>query len=330
MLGFAFSIKKIWKKYCWEKPDIIYTSTPDLFTAWKAEKFAKKHKLPCVVEVRDLWPLSIVEYKGFSNSNPAIRVLYSLEKKIYRRADALVFTMEGGKDYIKEKGWGKKVDLNKIFNLNNGIDISEQNSHRAENALSDTDLNNNNFKVIYAGSIRMVNAVDMLVKAAEILKEKEDVSFLIYGDGDMRGELECYCAEKGINSVKFKGRVDKKYIPYICSKANVNVISVKQTGVSEYGVSWNKLFDYMAAGKPILSTVKVNYDLIEKYDCGFSLDDQKPESIAEAVLKVYNMSDSEYARLCKNAENAAKDFDYSILTTKLEEVIDYAVEHYKR
>ncbi|MDE7401588.1 MAG: glycosyltransferase family 4 protein, partial [Clostridia bacterium] len=171
MLGFAYGIKKIWKKYSWEKPDIIYTSSPDIFTAWKAEKFAKKHRLPCVVEVRDLWPLSIVEYKGFSEKNPAIRILYNLEKKIYKRADALVFTMPGGKDYVKDKKWQNKVAQDKIFNINNGVDIKEQIAHRSEFVLDDIDLNDDTFKVIYAGSIRAANSVEMLIKAAEKLKD---------------------------------------------------------------------------------------------------------------------------------------------------------------
>ena len=131
-----------------------------------------------------------------------------------------------------------------------------------------------------------------------------------------------------LQNVRFKGRVDKKYIPYICSKANVNFISVKQTGISKYGVSWNKLFDYMNAERPILSNVKVNYDLLERYRCGISLEEQTPEAIAQAILQIYNMPSEEYEQMCKNAKEAAKNFDYSILTDKLEEVIEYAIEHH--
>lgn len=328
MLGFAFSIKKIWKRYSDEKPDLIYTSSPDIFTAWKAEKFAKKHKLPCVVEVRDLWPLSIVEYKGFSNGNPAIRILYGLEKKIYKRADALIFTMEGGKDYIAEKKWDKKVDLRKVFNVNNGVDVALQNSQREQFTIDDADLSDDSFKVIYAGSIRTANSVDLIVKAAEKLKGEDDIKFLIYGDGDSRAELERYCTDNGLVNVKFKGRVDKKYVPYVCGCAAVNFICVKQTGVSKYGVSWNKLFDYMSAGKPIISNVEVNYDLIEKYGCGYSLSDQTPETTVDAILKIYGMPQDEYKKMCDNAYIGAKDYDYTVLTDRLEEAFRYAEERH--
>ena len=201
MLGFAFDIKKIWKRYSWENPEVIYTSTPDLFTAWKAEKFAKKHKLPCVVEIRDLWPLSIVEYKGLSERNLAIRVLYALERKIYRRADALVFTMEGGQEYIADKGW-KGIDSDKVFNINNGLDVELQKVQRKECILDDNDLQDDCFKVIYAGSVRTVNSVDLLVKAAEKLKHNDGLKFLIYGDGDKKEELENYCKDNSLFNVE--------------------------------------------------------------------------------------------------------------------------------
>lgn len=84
----------------------------------------------------------------------------------------------------------------------------------------------------------------------------------------------------------------------------------------------------MNAGKPILSTAKVNFDLIEKYECGISLENQLPQTIAAAVLQIYEMPPEDYARMCDHAKQAAKDFDYSYLTTKLEEVMSYAVEHY--
>ncbi len=328
MLGFAFNIKKIWKRYSWENPEVIYTSTPDLFTAWKAEKFAKKHKLPCVVEIRDLWPLSIVEYKGLSDRNLAIRVLYGLERKIYRRADALVFTMEGGQEYIADKGW-KGIESDKVFNINNGLDVELQKVQRKECVLDDNDLQDDCFKVIYAGSVRTVNSVDLLVKAAEKLKHNDGLRFLIYGDGDKKEELENYCKDNSLFNVVFKGRVDKKYIPYICSCANLNFISVKQTGVSKYGVSWNKLFDYMNAGKPILSNVKVNYDLLERYDCGVCLSEQTPESIADAIMRFYDMPSDEYDAMCSNAVRAAENFDYGVLTDKFEEVLEYACNSYK-
>ncbi len=116
------AMKRFYKK---EKPDVIYTSSPDLFVALFALLFGRKHKIPVVVEVRDLWPESIVEYNGMSRMNPIIQVLYQLEKWIYVHADQLIFTMPGGKEYICDKGWTKKVNINKVNHVNNGVDLAE-------------------------------------------------------------------------------------------------------------------------------------------------------------------------------------------------------------
>lgn len=312
-----------------EKPDVIVADC-NCINYKGILKFAQKHKIPFVSEIRDLWPLSIVEYKGISENNPLIRYLYKHERRMYMHSSAVIFSMEGGKDYIKEKKWDKFINLDKVFYINNGLDVAVQEKQKQENSLQDEDLADDKFKVVYTGSIRTVNSVDQLVRTAELLQDKQDIKFLIYGDGDKRKELEEYCENNNFTNVKFKGKVDKKFIPYICANASVNVISVKQTRISKYGVSWNKLFDYMAAGKPVLSTAKVNYDLIEKYKCGISLEEQSPQAISNAILQLYGMAKVKYEELCQNAKNAAKDFDFEILTNRLEEAIDYAIEHYKR
>ena len=330
MLGFAFHIKKIWKAYRHEKPDVVYTSSPDLFTAWKAEALARKHKLPCVAEVRDLWPLSIVEYKGISAKNPAIVALYCMEKRIYKRADALVFTMLGGKDYIKDKKWTKAVDIDKIFNVNNGVDVAQQEEQRQNFVYEDADLSDaSKFKVVYAGSVREVNDVGKLVDCAEKLRDT-NIKFIVFGDGTQKAMLEKRVADEKMSNVVFKGRIDKKYIPSVCAQADVNMIHVRQTGISKYGVSWNKLFDYMNAGRPVLSTVKVNYDLIERYNCGISCENQDTDTVTAALLKLQGLPKEEYDAMCGRAKAAAEAFDYSALTDRLEQAFGFAMRSRER
>lgn len=331
MLSFSSSVKKIWKHYKHENPDVIYTSSPDLFTARAAQKLARKHKIPNVVEIRDLWPLSIVEYKNISERNPIIKYLYRLEKKLYKRADAIVFTMPNATNYIVDKHWDKAVKLDKIFNINNGVDLSLNQRQLNDFSIDEDLFASNKFKVVYCGSVREANKVGALIGAAESVQSKDtDVQFIIYGDGNEKPALENICLERNIDNVVFKGHVDKKYIPYICANADLNVISVKQTDAGKYGVSWNKLFDYMAAGKPILSTVKVGKDLICEYNCGKTCENQDPETIANDVLYYKNLDKDKYEELCKNAELAANDFDYSALTDKFENVIEYVLSKEKQ
>ena len=148
LMGFPFEIRKTMKKLVGkEKPDVIYTSSPDIFVAFSAMKFGLKYKIPVVFEVRDLWPESIVEYNGMSRRNPIIQVLYQLEKWMYKNAKQVIFTIPGGEQYIKDKGWDKVVNLKKVNYVNNGVDLNDYTIRKKE-VFDDSDLLNNKFKVI--------------------------------------------------------------------------------------------------------------------------------------------------------------------------------------
>lgn len=188
MLTFAHRVKRVAKKLpSVQKPDVILASSVHPFTCIAGILTAKTLGVPCIVEIRDLWPESIVAYQNRSRKNPAILALYQLEKWIYKKADRLVFTMEGGKDYIRERGWAKDIDLNKVRHINNGVDLEEFDDNATKYILNDTDLNNSDtFKIVYAGSIRAVNNLLPVMEAAKILQEngQKQIQFLIYGSGN--------------------------------------------------------------------------------------------------------------------------------------------------
>lgn len=323
MLEFPFRLQKLPKYF--KKPDVIYTSSPTPFTAFSAIILAKRLKVPVIVEVRDLWPESVVVYNGMSRKNPIIMVLYALEKWIYKNATKLIFTMEGGKDYIKEKKWDNKIDLSKITNINNGIDLEQFLKDKKDFNYKDVDLDNEDiFKITYAGSIRKVNNLGDVLKIAKEVKNRglDKVRFLIFGDGNEREELIKKCEEEKIDNVIFKGKVSKEYIPSIVSKSDVNLVHVKGTDIMRFGCSLNKLFDYFASGKPIVSDLWVNYDLIKKYDCGIVTEDQQPQTVADAIEEFVNMPKDRYNQMCKNSEKVSKNYDFKVLTRYLEEVIE--------
>lgn len=320
---------KTWKAmelfYKEQKPDVIYTSSPDLFVAFFALRFGRKYKIPVVVEVRDLWPQSIVEYNKISRKNPIIQILYQLEKWIYKKADQLIFTMEGGKEYICDKGWDKIVDLNKVNHVNNGVDLEEFEENYKKYQIKDKDLTDESkFNVVYVGSVRQVNNLATLIDAAKKLKSYKNVQILIYGDGTEREDLEEECRKYQLN-VKFKGRVEKKYIPYILKNSDLNVINVRPAALNKYGCSWNKLFEYMASGRPILCNLPVRYDLIKKYNLGVAKKFPNSEAYKDAILSFVKMTKKDYEMYCYNALECSKNFDYQILSDKIENILQKAL-----
>lgn len=321
-----FSVSKEYSKKA-GKPDVILASSVHPLTLVAGIKIAKKFGIPCICEVRDLWPEAIFAFNKSKEKSILGRTLVAGEHWIYKNANALVFTKEGDTDYIKEKKWdtgqGGKINLDKCFYINNGIDIEAFNQNIKDFVVDDPDLNSDKFNVVYAGSIRPVNDVGKIVSAARLLKDQSDIQFLVYGDGNQRQMLEQQIKDEGLTNVKMKGYINKKYIPYILSKANVNILNYSQTQYNwARGNSSNKLFEYMASGKPVISTVKMGYSIIDKYNCGLELEKSTPEDLATAILKIKNMSVEEYKTIGQNARKGAEDFDFNILTKKLIDVIE--------
>ena len=309
-----------------KKPDLIIGSSPHPLAAIAAIRLAKKYGCQSIVEIRDLWPESFVAYNIIKKNNPILKLLYAGEKWIYKKADKLIFTMEGGRDYIIEKGWDKghggPIDLSKVYHINNGVDLEEFDYNREHCIIEDKDLEDENtFKVIYTGSIRLVNKVGKIIDVAKILSD-QNVKFLIWGDGDQLEHLRKRIRSENIRNVCFKGRVDKKYIPYITSKAQLNIISGDNLPLYRYGSSANKLFDYFASGRPTLNTKTFRYSLINRYRAGLELEDSSSERVAESVMYFKNLNISDYEEYCKNARKAAQDYSFKNLTMKLIEIIE--------
>ncbi|MFC4402973.1 glycosyltransferase family 4 protein [Gracilibacillus xinjiangensis] len=330
MFSFYKNISSVSKEYAeqYGKPDVILASSVHPLTLVAGIKMAKKLNIPCISEVRDLWPETIVEYGSLKRNSIVSNLLYLGEKWIYKRADKLIFTMEGGKDYIIEKGWDKEnggpIDISKIHHINNGVDLKSFHYNRKNHVFDDSDLNNlKQFKVIYTGSIRKANNIMKIVKAAEYIERtgRKDIKFLIFGDGPEKERLEQYCSNKNIQNIKFKGFVNKNKIPYILSKSNLNIMHFEQNNIKKYGASLNKMFEYFASGKPTISDCEFGYDLIKKYNCGVVIDNANEKQLAESIMKVSELPKEDYLKYCNNALKASHEFDFKKLTSKLENIL---------
>ncbi|WP_455146660.1 glycosyltransferase family 4 protein [Clostridium sp.] len=329
MLGFYFNLFPTAKKIVKAdgKPDVIIASSVHPFTMVAGIQIARKLKVPCICEIRDLWPEAIFSFGKAKETSLLGKILIAGEHWIYRHADALIFTKEGDTDYLKERGWtteqGGDIELEKCYYINNGVNIEAFHNSIKVDILDDAELENEKFHVVYAGILRPVNDVGKILDCAKILKEEKDIQFLIYGDGNQFDMLRERVRNENIDNVRMKGFVDRKYIPYVLNHSSVNILNYSQSKYNwSRGNSSNKLFEYMASGKPVISTVKMGYDIIDKYHCGISLEKDSAAYLADAVLRIKQMDKAEYENLCEAAKNAAEHFDFSVLTERLIHVIE--------
>lgn len=321
-----FNIRVFYLSRNFGKPDIISQIATVPFSNF-SYYVAKRFKAKFIVDVVDLWPESFVAYGLISKNNPLTKLAYWAERWLYERADEIVFSMEGGKDYIIDKGWdinsGGKIDLNKVHYINNGVDLNDFNLNKKKYKIKDSDLENDYlFKVVYLGSIRLANNIKLLIDAAELLKENKNIKFLIYGDGDDRAFLEKYCKKNQIDNVIFKQKwIELKYVPYVLSKSSLNILNYMPNPILKYGGSQSKSFQYMASGKPICANIKMGYCPITKYNLGIAEDFKKPKEYANAILSFVNLNSNEYEIICNNAIKTAKLYDYKKLTLKFEKLV---------
>jgi glycosyltransferase involved in cell wall biosynthesis len=329
ILDYYRNLFKVVKSYAkdGEKPDLIIASSPHPLAMVAGIKIAKSIGVPCICEVRDFWP-EVFFMGGKLKENSLLgKLLIKGEHWIYKKANGLIFLKEGDTDYLKDRKWtteqGGSIDLNKCHYINNGVDVVDFKQRIDNNALEDQDLLSDKFKVVYTGAIRQVNNVGNILDTAKLLREYEKIEFLIYGDGNQLEDLKKRCIKEGLNNVKIKGYVDRKHIPFILSKSSVNLLNYSQEKYNwSRGNSSNKLFEYMASGKPIVSTVKMGYCPLEKYKCGLSLDEDTPEQLAKSIIRIYNMPDPKYTILCENAKKGAEDYDYRVLSKKLVAIVE--------
>lgn len=309
------------------RPDLIVAAMPSPFACIAAAQLAGRYRVPWIMSVVDLWPESIVTYADYSKYNPVIIGLYRLEKWLYKRADAIIFTWEGAYDYIKDRRWDRAVPKRKCFYINIGVDLNDFYKNREAFQTEDPDLEDEaTFKVMYCGSIRTANDIDTVVDCAKELGKRgygKKIRFLIYGDGPDRAVLEQRCRRERIENVVFKGFIHKTHIPGVVSKSDLNLLNLKPSSTQRYGNSSNKLFEYFAAGNPVLANIEEGkYPIITKYGCGMVLKDRSVKAYSDAVEAFYHMDSKQRAEYRENALKAAALFDTERLNRRFERIID--------
>ncbi len=329
MFSFTFNLKKIAKNLRKKGniPDIIYASSPHPLTVILGIILAKKWGIPVITEYRDLWPEAIFKYSSLREKGLIGRFLIAGEHWMYKNSDAIIFLKEGDTDYLKDKKWtreeGGDIDLNKCYYINNGVDIKMFEKQIKDNHFKDEDLESDKFNVVYTGAIRPVNNIGNILDTAHLLKDLDDIQFLIYGEGSELPYLKERIKNEGLDNVKLKGYVDKRNIPNVLHKSSVNLLNYSQDKYNwSRGSSSNKLFEYMASAKPVISTVKIGYNPLEKYNCGITLENDTPEDLAEAIKHIYNLDEEDYREMGENARLGARDYDYDIQAKKLLDLVE--------
>ncbi len=322
---FAQTILKGRKQF--ERPDVILHNIHPPFD-YPIVKLAKKLKCKYIAEAWDLWPEDFVTFGLIGRNNPALKVAYAIEKRYYYATDDIIFTFLGAFDYLKRQGWmkeqGGKIDPKHLHYINNGIDLEVFDKNKEAFPRKDADMNDANLtKIVYLGSINKANNVKSLIDAAALLQEIQQYRFFVYGDGTYRPELEQYVKDNHINNVVFKEtRIPLEECAWVVSQATVNVMNYEKN-FGWAGVSSGKMFQYLAAGKPIVCNIDIPYDnVIKDNNLGVCRDLETAEDFAIAIRSLVEQPQASYDAMCERVREVAKRFDYKLLAARELEIIE--------
>ena len=322
---FAQTILKGRKQF--ERPDVILQNIHPPFD-YPIVKLAKNLKCKYIAEAWDLWPEDFVTFGLVGANNPAMKVAYAIEKRYYYAADDIIFTFLGALAYLKRQGWmkgqGGKIDPKHLHYINNGIDLAQFDKDKVAYPRQDADMNDpNTYKIVYLGSINKANNVKTLIDAAALLKDNPKYRFFIYGNGAYRPELEQYVKDNGISNVVFKEtRIPLEECAWVVSQATVGIMNYEK-GFGRWGVSSGKMFQYLAAGRPIVCNIDIAYDnVIEDNNIGVAHDIDTPEDFADAIRSIAELPAEEHEAMCKRVREVAEKFDYKVLAARELEIIE--------
>jgi len=266
------------------------------------------------MEVRDLWPQTLIDIGGFRDSSPIVKILRFLEKFLYRKANKIITLLPLAKNYIGSLG----INQGKIVWIPNGVDLGFYDKIKPSSNIERC------FKVIYAGGLTKGDALDIILNAAKIIQDRKylEIKFIFIGNGLEKKNLIKYKNKLKLENVEFRESVIKKSVPTILAEADILIISQRRISLYKYGFSYNKLFDFMAAAKPIIFAGNSSNDPVVEGGCGISILPENPEKMAEAIIKLYKMAPEEREKIGKKGrEYVEKYHSIPVLVDKLEEVI---------
>ena len=245
------------------EPDAIVVSSLSLLTVLNGLRLRRRYKCRLIFEVRDIWPLTIVEEGGFSARNPLVIALGAVEKLGYRRADAIVGTMPNLGAHV-ENVTGRRLHT---FCIPMGVDVEAIETPEALAAdYVATYIPTDKFLVAYAGSIGISNAMDVFFQCVESMQQEHDTHFVVLGDGELR---QSYIDRYGsLSNLTFAPRVPKSQVHDFLTRCDLLYLSVHDSAVWDYGLSLNKLIDYMLAAKPIVASYSGYPSMINESECG--------------------------------------------------------------
>jgi len=300
------------------RPNLIIGSSVHPFAAAAGLALARRHRVPFVFEVRDLWPQTLVDMGQLAEGALLVRFLRKLEVFLYRRAERIVVLLPHAADYIVPLG----ISPAKIKWIPNGVDLSLFPASPLPARPPGEP-----FTLMYFGAHGHANGLETVIEAMKLVQERAgatEVRLRLVGDGGKKPALEKLARDYGLENVSFEPPVPKNRIAPLACEADAFLIAVKNLpGLYRFGISMNKLFDYLAAGRPIIMASNASNNPVAEAKAGLTVSAESPADLARAIMELVAMPHGERQRMgASGREFAARNHDFRQLTASLAQMLD--------
>jgi len=315
MLDFLKGVRAIISVLANEKPDAVIASSTyplDNYLAWK---IAKKSGAKYVYEVHDLWPLSPMEIGGYSKFHPFIIAMQWAEDFAYARVDKVISILPHAEEYMIKHG----LKSEKFVHIPNGVSVDEFSDMEQLDEKIKSQIPHDKFIVGYTGTFGPANSLDTLLEAAAIIQERnDDIFFVLIGGGSEMENLIKIRKKLALANTVILDKIPKRQVQNALSLFTISIIAWKnKPSLYHFGVSPNKIFEYMYAGKPIIQAIQAGNDLVHDAACGLTITPQNPWAMADAIVELYNMSKEKHEEMGRNAKQyVLKNHTYEYLSIK--------------
>jgi glycosyltransferase involved in cell wall biosynthesis len=296
------------------RPDAILVSSPSLFPLPIAARWARRYGARLAFEVRDIWPLTLEELGGLSHRHPLVVGMQRLEDYGYRVADTVVSLLPAAQGHMVSRGMAPE----KFHYLPNGIDLGSRTAADPPAAVRDA-KRDGTFTVGFVGTLGHANVLETLIDAARLL-EPDEAQVVVIGHGPERDALAARAA--GTPNVAFTGPIPKAQVGAAIRLFDACYVGYRRSPLYRFGVSPNKLFEYMAAGRPVLFAADAANQPVREADCGRTIAPEDPAGLAAAIRSLIACSPAERTRLGTNARAyVERHHDYDRLAGELERLL---------
>lgn len=279
------------------KPDVVIASSTYPMDIWVARRIAHLAGAKLVYEVHDLWPASPIELSGMSKWHPFILLCQKAENDAYRDADVVVSMLPKVAGHMAAHG----LDLRKLHIVPNGIALDEWQGvptpldPRLAAQLAALKASGRSI-VGYAGSHGLPNALDVLLDAAALLRDRP-ISVVLVGDGHEKTRLAQRVRDEGLDHVVMLPPIPKAQIPALLSLFDIAYIGWQRVPIYRFGIAPNKLMDYMMAGCAVLHSVEAGNDPVADAGCGLTVAPESAAAVADGIQVLLARAPAERAAM---------------------------------